>query len=447
MTRIREADSIRLGQQRVDSVYAGRHLVWQRWLPSRGPDGALPLQQSDWASGRGWFANLGHESVAGYLAAASGSFLRGSGGACFNAAGILTGAGENELRLDHDPATGQALGYRAEGQRTNLWRTDPALETLFTGSMDIRGIPLRQFTGDGATVPNWSDGNGRWSGSDIPTASIIAKRGSERYLMLGLTGTTTSTNGNAAFDFDVGEYSYKGNTYSFDKQDLGDGLWRLSILSDHSGASAVLRGLRVRPSSGTSNQSHVIPDGETVAWGAPQVEISAAPPQRTFPSSPILTYGGEATRLADDLSFDMAAPVAGTVRIHARTAIGTERDQVLWQWDDGSEANRYRIMRDKDRDLHVIVTVASAPAVDLVLGAVANDADLAIAFAWEMGRFSASLNGGAVATNTNYTGALPAVCTLREGTDTNGRAWFGTIARMARYAAAYSDAQIAAMTG
>ncbi len=47
------------------------------WL-AIGPDSALPVQQSEWVLGRGWYGGHAYPSVAAYLAAAGGDFARGS---------------------------------------------------------------------------------------------------------------------------------------------------------------------------------------------------------------------------------------------------------------------------------------------------------------------------------------------------------------------------------
>src|SRR5690606_7192941 len=242
-----------------------------------GPDGAVPIEDSNWAAGIWWFEGQLARSPDAWQALAGASFARASHACRFNAAGDLEMVAPDVARLDHDPATGEALGYRAEGRRTNLWRTDPAQESLFSGQADERGVPLRRFAGNGQTVPSWSDGNGRWQDGAVPVASVCARRGSERYLMLGLSGTTTSGQSNAAFDFDAGAFSFAGTLHEFSARELGGGLWRLCVSTANGDVSPSLRGLRIRPSDGGSSQAHVLPEGATVFWGAPQLELGTSP--------------------------------------------------------------------------------------------------------------------------------------------------------------------------
>lgn len=106
-----------------------RYQVLGRWptIPAtvpdwikRGPDGALPVDQADYALGKGWFNARPYPNLFAYMDAAGGTFSRGSDATYFDASGILRTAGPGVLRLDHDPATGKALGARLEGARTNL---------------------------------------------------------------------------------------------------------------------------------------------------------------------------------------------------------------------------------------------------------------------------------------------------------------------------------------
>ena len=48
------------------------------------------------------------------------TFTRSSGGSYVGADGLIKYAGVNEARFDHDPATGESLGFLVETTRTNL---------------------------------------------------------------------------------------------------------------------------------------------------------------------------------------------------------------------------------------------------------------------------------------------------------------------------------------
>ncbi|WP_156953456.1 hypothetical protein [Aquamicrobium defluvii] len=129
--------------------------------------------------------------------------------------------------------------------------------------------------------------------------------------------------------------------------------------------------------------------------------------------------------------------------IEGRTPLGTGGNQVLWQWDDGTDASRYRLVRVNDGNLRAIMTVAGVDVVNLDLGPVANDADLKVVPSWRAGQFAASLNGEAAVVDTAYTGPLPVVSTLRCGSGaTSGDEWFGTFACLGVFDRSYSPAEL-----
>lgn len=214
-----------------------------------------------------------------------------------NSAGILVPG--TTLRVDHDGA-GAPLGLLVEPQATNLWRPDISTRSLYTEANEVSGWPLGLFTGNGSSGTSWSDGNDRFSDSDIVVGSIVAMRGTARYIMLGFTGFTTFTSNNAAFDFDTGDFTFNGTQISPFAEDLGGGLWRLWVRNNNPIDTASLRGLRIRPSDGTDNQTVILGDGATMIWGAAQLEVASEP------SSYIPTAGSEVTRAADDITIPLA---------------------------------------------------------------------------------------------------------------------------------------------
>lgn len=422
------------------------------WL-KRGPDGALPVDQADYALGKGWFNGHPYPNLFAYMDAAGGTFSRGSDATYFGRDRILRTAGPNVLRLDHDPITGKALGARLEGAGTNLWRVDPKILGLYTADVDDRGTPLRLFTGDGQALPSWSDGFNRFADNVIATASIYAMRGTSRYLMLGFTGATTSTPRNAGFDFDTGTFVYIGNAITASAVDLGEDLWRLSVTLKAVETDASLRGLRVRPyDGGGGNQSYILQPGETVIWGAPQLEVGV------FPASYVATVGGNpSTRLADSLSIDRAGTPEGTVVVEAVSPPGdsgvTGNDvNGLFEWNDGSGSNRISVYRRASNRMYMELNVGSPVSVitaPISPTPVGNATRFRVAFSWKEGQLAASLNGEAAAVATGYAGPMPTTSKIYIGcrrANNPAYAWFGTIARLAIFDRAYTPSQLQEMS-
>ncbi|EXL09715.1 hypothetical protein BG36_20860 [Aquamicrobium defluvii] len=382
-----------------------------------GPDGTLPTDLADYAGNRGWYDGHSYGSIDAYLAGASGTFSRGSDATYFDASGILRTAGPNVLRLDHDPATGKALGARLEGARTNSF-SGSALATTWTKDSSANSVLADD-------VPN-------------PTGEVGAVR-----FTVPVAGSSRLSRG-APTNVDV--------TFTqFLKRDGEDGEWRFGLGGDSTAARIQAPLLevwrrytytRLIPANGlcyaadrrTENPATA---EQALAYG---FQLEEGP----FASSVILkNTGASATRLADSLTFARAAPPEGTVVIEGRTPLGTGGNQVLWQWDDGTDASRYRLVRVNDGNLRAIMTVAGVDVVNLDLGPVANDADLKVVPSWRAGQFAASLNGEAAVVDTAYTGPLPVVSTLRCGSGaTSGDEWFGTFACLGVFDRSYSPAEL-----
>lgn len=402
-----------------------------------GPDGAAPVQESRWHAGQGWFEGQVLRSVSAYLAAAGGSFQRASLASRFDADGNLQVVQAHELRLDHHPQSGEALGYRAEGQRTNNLRHTDFAEgwTAALGAPSDSDESWRTVTEPFAPaleVPQIAAGGGirQPTGSAGGSGRTFASGWIRTDFELRLHGENTSgSSALAIIPQSDGDYAL-GNGARILARKHG-GIWFSHEFGTFDAINFQLRFRTTQPYA---------PAGSKFILFAPQLEKAG------FSSTHIPAGAVHATRLADSLSFARTAQAAGTVLVHARTAHGTDGEQVLWQWDDGTEDNRYRLFRDADGDLRLVVTVAGVNRVDLPVGQAANDSNLSVACSWEAGKFSASLNGSAAVTSLTYAGPLPAVDRLREGNDTAGNGWFGTIGRMALHAAAYPDAELAVMS-
>lgn len=424
------------------------------WLV-RGPDGALPVQQSEWVRGAGWFDGVPASTVADYLDLAGGVFSRGSDGTYFDLAGNMLTAGPHELRLDHDPATGEALGYRAEGTGTNLapWSSDFSQAALWAISNFNRtpGQPSLRPGEDATLFTKIGAGAGqiRTNSIVIPlpavTASIFARKASganeaNQFAVRNASRNETWRIDNINYDtlaaFNGGG-AQRATTDLVTRRCADD--WVQIVYRNQSDISADENFWLYLISSGA-----VSPEGQAaMAMGA---HIRAGGVLDSY----IPTAGGAAVRMADSLSFPVSPASEGTVVIRARAALGGGATQVLWQGgsDVTTNTNRVYLIRNPSGVLVALVNQGGGPdVVTLVLGAVADGEDFKVALSWRQGRVAASRNGGAPVVNTAYTGPMPTVVRTAEGAQPSGSlAWFGTIARTVRWDRAYSPAQLQEMS-
>jgi hypothetical protein len=164
-----------------------------------------------------------------------------------------------------------------------------------------------------------------------------------------------------------------------------------------------------------------------------------------FMTCPIPTTSAAVTRAADTESsattlFNHSAS-AGTLYVEAYAANG-KGTHVYASLDDGTANERFRIVRDSSGDVRFIVTDGGVEQANLNLGAVADGAAFKVAASWAANDFAASLNGGAVVTDTG--GTLPTVTTLRFGNGHSAEQSNGPIVTGLHLPRAMSDAELIA---
>ena len=125
-------------------------------------------------------------------------------------------------------------------------------------------------------------------------------------------------------------------------------------------------------------------------------------------------------------------------RTPSKIASGTVN--VAFQVDDGTTGNNRRLIYGADGKLHVIATVGGVDQCDLDLGVVAADANFAVAARFADNNFAASLNGGAIVTDTSGTNPL-GLTTARLGRRSDGYAWNSTI-RSLRHQSTATNAEL-----
>jgi hypothetical protein len=169
--------------------------------------------------------------------------------------------------------------------------------------------------------------------------------------------------------------------------------------------------------------------------------------QKAFAPSPLLIHA-TASRAADSASLPVTnwdfSATANTFVISGRTARGNSGNQVALQIDDGSESNRYRLVRDASNVFRFIVTVGGVEQCNLNLGTVANRTIFKVAIRAKGGDFAASLNGGGVITSAS--GTLPTVTTVRPGMSFTGEWWNSAVEPISLAAADTANAALVALS-
>lgn len=219
-----------------------------------------------------------------------------------------------------------------------------------------------------------------------------------------------------------------------DIESLPNGWFRIWMAASIGGGDAALGfALTFSTSAASANVSNSYAgDGASgfYVWGG-QIEDGVNFASSYTPA----TAGSAVTRSADDISILMSSIPAGSgddagLVLRGITASGLSAgSQVFAQIDSGSEVDRIRLERDNLGEMRFIVTTGSVERCNLALGVVANNTRFGVAAAWAAHNFAASMNGGAIQTDTG--GAIPGPTTLRLGRSFTGEYCNGHIERFA----------------
>ena len=220
------------------------------------------------------------------------TFTRASGGSYTDVNGLIKYAGVNEARFDHDPVTGESLGFLVEESRTNLhlysedlsnWST----ETDATISSNAYLSPNGTQTADG--INGTTDGSSAYIITTLSNATTYTFSVFLKYIS-GVTsieiqiGDEPFSRSLTTFNVQTGTLlSNTGGTATVNSiQNYGNGWYRYSITRTTTASGGAFMDINHR----TTTPSTV------AVWGA-QIE------QGSFPTSYIPTEGSSRTRAAD----------------------------------------------------------------------------------------------------------------------------------------------------
>ena len=379
---------------------------------------------------------------------------RASKATYFDADGVMQTADDNELRIDHDPVTGDPLGALIEGQSTNLFRYSEAFDNAAWTKTRATVIADAETAPDGETamdklVEN-TDIGGHYirqsitATNDPHCGSVFAKAGERDHISVRLAD---SGGGNIIVQavIDLSDGSVVSGTATV--TDVGGGVYRISVTGT--------------PTDGTCLFYVLLHDGSSLTyegdgtsglyvWGA-QLETGS------FATSYIKTEGSQVTRAAEAVWVDTSSfPFVrekGTLFVEYRTGKSRLGQVPVCIDQDNSVSNSILLFDDESNSPthnRAVAQMRSGGNVVLSLNltdvnGTARDAVHKMAVSWEDGYFAASLDGGDAITGAPAN--LPETLTrLLIGRHAN-TAWLdGHVRRIAYYPRCLSDTELQALT-
>lgn len=347
----------------------------------------------------------------------------------------VKGAASIAWAVDHDPIdSNNILGYLIEPEftRRNAYPTSLDWVGWSKSGLSVSANAVISPTGeqDAETLTAASGTSAHWTAIAGSTSAgtakkhateIFIKAGTHSYVWIGDRGDAGGIH-SASFDLSLGTVIGQSNATGAIRS-IGDDWYVISLKYTHNTAGVPAVDIAFGAATHTLDRPSITCVGtETlhVLYGG----VGAQP----FESSPVFSIT-DPIRAADEpvlasSNFDFSTTTQITFTWQARTAYGSS-SQVLFQADDGTVNEKYRLERNSSRELHFIVTDGGVEQCNLDFGVVADNTDLSINISVEEDDFEGSLDGGASVTCSS--GTLPAVTTLRIGHSNTGEQWSSTV--------------------
>ena len=388
------------------------------------------------------------------------TFTRASTATYYDNTGTLQTAASGEARFDHDPLTGESLGFLIEEQRTNLltYSEDFAdatwIKTNLSATSNIVVAPDGTLTGDklventATNVYHVFTKSCATSGSagDTYQLSVYAKAAGRDRIILQVDAGNFGI-GNCSFNLSTGLPGTPNGSASSPKMvAVGNGWYRCSLTVTSTGSFADINLKAILENA--SAQQQYTGDGVSgiYAWGA-QIEAGA------FPTSYIATTTAVATRAADvavmtGTNFsEWFNPSAGTLFTNGASNPLQSTDKSIGTFSDNTLANRMAISTGAANAVwnpFIITNNVSQGSSNVGLSAPpTTSSKLAVAYAFN--DFIASSSGLLSSNDTSV--ILPVVDRLYIGASANGTDfWNSHIRSLAYYPTRLTNAQLQALT-
>jgi hypothetical protein len=204
-------------------------------------------------------------------------------------------------------------------------------------------------------------------------------------------------------------------------QDVGGGWYRCVVIATASATAAGNFYLRLATADGVSVYTG---DGTSslYLWGMAVTAGDAASSYIQTPAASTVARAADVVTITNPYALiDRAWIVKARTPRNSASAVAS----IVFQVDDGGYNNRRAVYYFNGR-MYATAVVGGVAQATLDLGAVANDTDFAIAVRWADNNFAASLNGGAIVTDTS--GVNPfGLTTARIGAVGSSNPWNSTI--------------------
>ncbi|HAI98792.1 TPA: hypothetical protein DCL30_04650 [Candidatus Peribacteria bacterium] len=348
----------------------------------------------------------------------------------------VKGAANVAWAIDHDPLNANALlGYLIEPAFSRIssyptqinqpqWtksNVSVSADAVVSPTGEQNAETITATIGTGARYFNTGGSTLTVAGTKFAT-EVFVKAGTHPYVWLGDRGDTGGIH-SASFNLNtgtvIGQSNATGTIYS-----IGNGWYVVSLNYTHNSTASVAVDIAFGAATHSTDRpsaTYVGTETLNVFYGG----LGAQP----FVSSPIFSSDANETRAADvpvlaTSEFDLSTTESNTFIWQVRTARGSG-SQVLFQIDDGTSNERYRIVRDTHNKVHFVVTDGGVDQCDLNFGIVGNNTAFKIAVRATEDDCTGSLDGAAVVTAAG--GTLPTVTTLRVGHSNAGEQWTSTV--------------------
>jgi hypothetical protein len=401
-----------------------------------------------------FYRDFAGEKTLNHSAGPNITFTRASSATFFDADGVLQTATTDAARFDHDPASSNvSRGLLTEEARTNSIRNSE-LSGVAVGApgeppinwfMFVGDWGIREIVGSG-TIDGMSFFDVRYSGvgdgvagvsirPDVVNATAQQTWSASVYIALVGGSVNNISLANLAIQGRDPNLGLTNDSSSISLSGLNSSLRRFSVSRTLTQQSTTLvsAAIQLFVSSGASVDI-------TLRIAAPQLE------QGAFPTSYIPTTNAAATRAADSA---IVTPVSGFYNategtlyaaFRPRTASGT---RTLVAFDNDTEDEQIRL-RNVTTNPTLTVTDGGVEQADIDAGTVAANTSYALAGAFKLNDFAASINGAAAVTDT--TGTMPTITHLRIGNSKAGNIYNGAIARIAYWPRRLTNSLLQSLT-
>lgn len=373
------------------------------------------------------------------------TFTRASAGYRYNSSGVLVSEATDVPRFNYSPATLAARGLLIEGAATNSFIRSDAFDNASWAKTRCSAMGNAIASPDGTTNadqlvedtnPNshyLALGGLTWAIGEWGVITLYAKANTRNWLYLQLP--TAFGTERAFFDVLNGVVGTKTAGTTAFIENVGGGWFRCMVLAQATVATStqVVIGM-----ASADNMLNYTGDGASnlYLYGATYSKADCV-------TSYIATAVAAATRAGDVALITNGAALGDQCCIlKARTPrkVAGGAVNVLFQVDDGTPSNNRRIIYGTDGRIRVVVTAGGVDQCDLDLGAVPAGTDIAVAARFADNNFAASLNGGAIVTDTSGVNPL-GMTTARLGKSVSGYEWNGTI-RSLKHQSTATDAEL-----